>query len=214
MATKNTSYILLGIKHSGKSTQGKILAKKLNCKFYDTDEAVTRATGKTPRQIYNESGAEAFMQAELDACSKIIETCQMSIQQQAASAPPAATSHPGKQRAKRAVIATGGGICDNEAAIATLRNFGKFIFLETPEKTAADRIVRKISVDSDGNMQNLPAYIKKENPQDILGVRKIFHAYYEKRTKAYKKIADITVKLENAPIWKNAELIWEKISKS
>lgn len=190
MAQKNNSYILLGIKHSGKSTQGKILAKKLNCAFYDTDEMITKTTGKTPREIYNESGAQAFMQAELDACKKIIDI--------------------GK---KNAVIATGGGICDNEQAIAALRDFGKFIFLETPEQIAANRIVRKIFVDSDGIMQNLPAYIKKENPCDIMDVRKIFHAYYKRRTISYRQLADITVKMESAPVTKNAQLIWHAVLK-
>lgn len=186
MSQKNI--ILLGIKHSGKSTQGKLLAKKLNCAFCDSDEVIVKMTGKTPREIYDESGADAFMQIELDACKKIIE-----------------------DRRKKVVVATGGGICDNVAAVELLGAFGKFVFLETPEKIASDRIVRKISIGADGKMENLPAYIKKENPQDIMDVRKIFHEYYERRTKAYRKIAAVTIRLDNAPIWKNAELIWEAV---
>ena len=34
----NKSIILLGIKHSGKSTQGLLLSKELNCPWVDIDE--------------------------------------------------------------------------------------------------------------------------------------------------------------------------------
>ena len=60
--------ILTGIKHCGKSTQGKLLAERLGCSFFDTDDIIFDITGKTPRQIYNEQGAQAFMQAETNAC--------------------------------------------------------------------------------------------------------------------------------------------------
>ncbi|MBQ1794978.1 MAG: shikimate kinase, partial [Treponema sp.] len=50
----NKTIALMGIKHCGKSTQGKILAKKMGSDFYDTDEVIAEQTGKSPRQIYTE----------------------------------------------------------------------------------------------------------------------------------------------------------------
>ena len=40
----NKSIILLGIKHSGKSTQGLLLSKELNCPWVDIDEKITELT--------------------------------------------------------------------------------------------------------------------------------------------------------------------------
>ena len=91
----NKSIILLGIKHSGKSTQGLLLSKELNCPWVDIDEKITELTGKTPREIYNQQGAAGFMQAEEEACSKIID----------------------EFKNQKIIISTGGGICDNAPAL-------------------------------------------------------------------------------------------------
>lgn len=189
MELENTSYILVGIKHSGKSTQGKFLAKKFGFPFYDTDEMVTSETGKSPRQIYTESGADAFMKAETNVCAKL------------------------KLLNKNFIISTGGGICDNENALSILRNLGIFIFLRIPEQVAANRITRKIYIKKDGSMTGVPAYIAKENPETIGDIRKIFHGYYERRTQKYEQIADIIVDLGNVPAWENADNIFNKILK-
>lgn len=189
MGLENTSYIFVGIKHSGKSTQGKFLAKRLGFPFYDTDEMITSETGKTPRQIYTENGADAFMKAETDACTKL------------------------KLLNKNLIIATGGGICDNENALAILHELGKFIFIKIPEHVAANRITRKIYIRQDGSMTGVPAYIAKENPKNIDDIKKIFHGYYERRTQKYEQIADVSIDLQDAPAWKNANNIWNKISK-
>lgn len=190
------SIILLGIKHSGKSTQGKLLAKYFECDFFDTDDEITAETGKTPRQIYSESGRESFLEAEKNACKNLADKVLESE--------------------KRAVIATGGGICTNPAALEELHKIGIFVFLNSDEETACNRIIREIKYEKDGNktvMTNLPAYIAKENPRDITDVRKIFHRFYVERQKLYKSICDIEVKLlHNASKQENAQKILEKVS--
>ena len=152
-----SSIILLGIKHCGKSTQGKLLAKHFDCPFFDTDDEVTVLTGKNPRQIYTEQGKEAFLEAEKQACEKLADKLS-SI--------------------NKAVIATGGGICNNPAALEVLHKLGTFVFLNADEKTAANRIVWEIKYDSDGAMKNLPAYIANKNPANVKDVRAIFHDFY------------------------------------
>lgn len=183
------SIILLGIKHCGKSTQGKLLSKHFDCPFYDTDDEVTALTGKSPREIYTEQGKDAFIEAERQACEKLAEKI---------------TSSEGGA----SVIATGGGICNNPAALEALHKIGKFVFLNADEKTAADRIVREIKYDGVGVMKNLPAYISKENPESVSDVRAIFHNFYEERQKIYKDLCDIEVNLNyNATKAENMEKI-------
>ena len=172
-----SSIILLGIKHCGKSTQGKLLAKHFSCPFFDTDDEVTSLAGKSPREIYTEQGKEAFLKAEQNACEKLAERLDSE---------------------ERAVIATGGGICNNSAALEALHKIGIFVFLNADEKTAANRIVWEIKYDSDGSMKNLPAYIASKNPKNVQEVRAIFHDFYEERQKIYKDLCDIEVKLEHS----------------
>lgn len=190
------SVILLGIKHSGKSTQGRLLAKHFGCGFYDTDDEITLLTGKTPREIYSGSGKDAFLAAEENACKNLAERIEKS--------------------GERAVIATGGGICVNKGALDFLHKTGIFVFLNSDEETACNRIIREIKYEKDGNetvMTNLPAYIAKENPEDISDVRKIFHGFYTERQKLYKSICDIEVKLlRSATKQENAAKIIEKVS--
>ena len=137
------SVILLGIKHCGKSSQSVLLGKKLDLDTYDTDQVIVDMTGKSAREIYTESGEEAFKAAEAAACTFVsdkIAGCGRS-----------------------AVIATGGGICMNPAALQILRPLGTFVFLCAKEDIASERIVREIKIDAEGNLCNLPAYIAKRN---------------------------------------------------
>ena len=184
--------ILLGIKHCGKSTQGRLLSKHFACPLFDTDDVIQAMTGKSPRQIYTEQGEAAFIAAEADACQHLSRQL-------------AERTHQAKPYA--AVIATGGGICKNEKALQTLRALGTLIFLNAQEKTAADRIVREAKTDASGAPTNLPAYIAKEHPQTLDDVRASFHRFYEERTKAYRALCDITVTMTPAPPEENMRCI-------
>jgi shikimate kinase len=172
-----SSFILIGIKHSGKTTQGQMLAKYLNCPFFDTDDIITQVAGIPPRTLYTTKGPSGFMAAEETACRKIAES----------------------NNGKKIVISTGGGICDNAPALLTLREIGTFVFIQLPEKIAADRIVSKITTDIAGNLHNLPAYIQKKDPRTEQDVRAFFHDFYIDRTVIYNTIADIMVTFEDAP---------------
>ena len=168
---KNRTIILMGIKHSGKSTQGRLLAGHFGCPFIDLDDEILKIFGKSPREIYTEKGPAGFMHAEEEACRKIESVCKNRL----------------------AVISTGGGICDNAPALNILRPLGIFVYLDIDEKSACDRILKKAEKLSDGTWKNLPAYIARQNPAEETEIRKIFHAFYEERSKTYRDIADIIV---------------------
>ena len=182
------SIVLMGIKHCGKSTQGKILAKKLELPFFDTDSLTEEMNGMTCRQIYSEKGEAAFKTAEYQACKKIKDDLA-------------------SKKNKCAVIATGGGICNNPEAIALLKSIAEFIFLKTPEKLAADRIVKEAKTDSQGNLTNIPAYIAKKNPRTKNDIREIFHDFYTERVKIYEELADTTVQMTDDSVEQNSDRI-------
>lgn len=183
--------ILLGIKHCGKSTLGQMLGKQFNCPFFDTDNIISEMTGKTPREIYQQQGAEAFMEAEARACDylgRYLHTL-------------------GKDEY---VIATGGGICTNQQALDSLHKLGFFLFLEVPEEVAAQRIIDEIQW-VDGVMTNLPAYIASENPASTEDVAQIFGRFYQQRSNQYRKLAQITCNLKGETAEENCQLLCEAL---
>lgn len=187
------SIILMGIKHCGKSTQGRIISKKLSVPFFDTDDVVFEMTGKTPRQIYTELGNEGFQEAEEKACSFLLEKINSSAE-------------------KNAVIATGGGICGNKKALDVLKKIGAFVFLKTPERIASFRVLREISVAQDGTLLNVPAFIAKKNPRSVADAKKIFHNFFIERECIYEQLADVVIDMSSSSKEANAAKIIESVS--
>lgn len=184
MKTNGRAIILCGIKHCGKSTQGKKISEELKLDFYDTDDLIYDQTGLDARSLYKSQGKEAFMQAELKACQFLQESLKSA-----------------------AVIATGGGICENQEAVKILKEIGTIVYLEIAEKAAADRIVREAKFLADGSIQNLPAYIANKNPANEKEVRELFHSFYIERTQKYKSLANVTILMQGSSRFKNMKKI-------
>ncbi len=183
--------ILLGIKHCGKSTLGRMLATQFNCPFFDTDDIITEMTGSPPRKIYQEEGEQAFMEAEARACEHL-------------------EHHIASLGEDEYIIATGGGICNNQRALDSLQRLGFFLFLEVPEEVAAQRILDEIEWE-DGTMKNLPAYIASKNPSTPEEVATIFSGFYKERTTRYRKLAQITCNLKGETAEENCQLLREAL---
>ena len=177
---KYNGIILLGLKHSGKTTLGKELAKKLRFDFYDTDAMIEKKSGISVRELYNTQGPEAFLWAEESVCKEISELSEQS-----------------------AVISTGGGICDNPPALMHLKAFGQLVFIKNNLNTSVQRIIRKIEKDEEGNFTNVPAFIKNQNPQNIDEIKKMLCAKFTERAELYSKISDIIVKVDDVPVEEN-----------
>lgn len=192
----SSSIILMGIKHCGKSTQARLLSQHYSIPSYDTDDIITEITGKTPREIYSSDGKEAFMAAEVKACE--------SLKARLIGNPNNAEFN--------AVIATGGGICNNPDAVEILKTIGTLVFLNSDEETAVSRILREVQTDSDGKLSNLPAYIAKENPQSLDDVRKCFHNFYTERKEIYSSICSIHVSMKPVSKAENMNAILQQLS--
>jgi shikimate kinase len=203
--------ILLGIKHCGKSTQGKRLAAHYGCPFYDTDDVIKEMTGLSPRELYSLQGEDAFLKAETAACQKLVSTLSADTRKISYSTESGVSAKAGKLSA---VIATGGGICNNKAALDVLHDIGFFVFLYAPEKVAADRIAREIVINKDGSLSGVPAYIEKKNPHSVDDVREIFHDFYVERTNLYMGIARVDVCMMPVSKEENTQRILEALSSS
>ncbi|MDE5776731.1 MAG: hypothetical protein K2H67_07625 [Treponemataceae bacterium] len=191
--------VFVGIKHCGKSTQGKRIASHLGLEFFDTDDLILKYEGISPREIYAKFGKEKFMEAEKNACQKLAEffesqkICDNAAQFESREKP-------------SFIVATGGGICENQKALEILKSFGTIIFLQAEEKTAADRIVREADF-SASPVRNLPAFIADKNPRTEKEAREIFHDFFMRRDNRYKEIADVIVQMKNESKEANTEKI-------
>mgnify|MGYP002853055256 CR=1 FL=1 len=204
----------MGIKHCGKSTQGKLLAAHFSCPFFDTDDEVTALTGKTPRELYVQQGKNAFMQAEAQVCKQLSARFSVDAADSRLASAPSALACAAKeplQTAFSCVIATGGGIANNEPALQALASCGVLVFLQADEKLACDRIIREISFDEAGALKNAPAYIASEHPATLADVRAIFHRFYEERTALYTARCNITVQMTSLPPEQNRERILQAL---
>lgn len=120
--SKSRFPVICGIKHSGKSTCGKLAAEMIGLPFRDLDTEIERlyrehyGTAARCREIYTEHGAAAFRRLETEAAAAVAAQ-------------------------KPAVTAAGGGLCDNPQAWHILKEAGAFfIYLDEPEERLFARI--------------------------------------------------------------------------
>jgi shikimate kinase len=101
-----SNLILIGMPGSGKSTIGRLLAGRLGWPLVDTDRLIEADMGQPLQEILDRLGPEAFIRLE---AAKI---CALNLQHH--------------------VIATGGSVVLDAAAMEHLRTIGWVIYLDVP----------------------------------------------------------------------------------
>ncbi|MCK5673625.1 MAG: hypothetical protein KAH95_09620 [Spirochaetales bacterium] len=113
--------VIMGIKHSGKTSLGKLLAKILNVPFLDLDylleEQYSQERILNFRELYLKLGESGFRELETEALNSIL------IQQQG-------------------VLALGGGTIDNPEAMEIVQKAETLVFLDVEEQILYKRIER------------------------------------------------------------------------
>jgi shikimate kinase len=72
-SSSGNNIYLIGFMAAGKSTVGRLLAKKLDRPFFDTDEVIQQRTGKSIRQIFAEGGEASFRKIEAEAVCEVTQ---------------------------------------------------------------------------------------------------------------------------------------------
>jgi shikimate kinase len=122
-----SNIVLIGFMGCGKTTVGRVIAKKIGYMFIDTDAMVERASGRAIPEIFAIDGEDEFRRLETEAVLK------------------AAGS-------KCAVIAAGGGVPLRIENMAALRAGGVLVYMRVPP----DRILRNTARDSSRPLLNRP----------------------------------------------------------
>ena len=111
----NKNLILIGMMASGKSTIGRLLAKKLNLKFFDTDFIIEKKTKMKIVEIFQKKGEPYFRNLEKKITLNLLNK-------------------------NNCVISLGGGAFINETIRKTVEQKGYSIWLNQNPKTLIDRI--------------------------------------------------------------------------
>ena len=151
---------------SGKSTIGKVLSERLEYDFYDTDKLVEKVVGKKVKEIFEQNGEQYFRLKESEELDKT-------------------------RKLKNAVIATGGGIIENEKNRLFLKEEKKVIFLDSSIERQYDRTKES---------QKRPLL----NNGDSM---KILKNLYQKRLSFYQEVSKLKISMDNLTEGK----IFEKI---
>lgn len=105
---------LTGYMGSGKSTVGRMLARKLNFRFVDTDTEIEQRSGMTVGELFSVRGEAEFRQLEQDVLAEIVA------------------------RTENLVVATGGGMPCFFDNMEVMNRSGLTVYLKmSPEKLAA-----------------------------------------------------------------------------
>ncbi len=109
----NKNIILTGFMATGKTTVGKLLAKKLHRDFVDTDQLIEARQGQSIADIFANQGESAFRQMEADIALELGEREEL-------------------------IISTGGRLMLDPGNVASLSRKGRvFCLVATPEEIAS-----------------------------------------------------------------------------
>ncbi len=112
---KKSNIVLIGFMGSGKTSVGRLLAKKLKLKFYETDSVVEKKAGMKIKNIFEKYGEKYFRIIESSVAEEII-------------------------RKKTSIISTGGGIIKRPGNIKKLNKNGIIIYLKANFNTVVKRL--------------------------------------------------------------------------
>lgn len=106
--------VLIGMPGAGKSTVGVVLAKRLGCRFLDSDLVIQERFGKLLHELIEENGVEGFWKIENDVNASL--------------------------KTEGTVIATGGSVIYGREAMEHLRQIGRVVYLKLPYEEVAERL--------------------------------------------------------------------------
>ena len=72
MSALTAPLVLIGAPGAGKSTVGRLLARRLGCDFYDVDLVIEQRAGRPGRAIFTYDGEAAFRRIERDVTLELL----------------------------------------------------------------------------------------------------------------------------------------------
>ena len=111
---RGSNIYLVGMMGAGKTTVGRLLARKLKYRFFDTDELIVRVANQSIAEIFEREGEEAFRELETKVLGEL-------------------------SAYQNSVVATGGGIVARSMNWSYL-HYGVVVWLDVPVDQLYDRL--------------------------------------------------------------------------
>lgn len=112
---KKSNIVLTGFMGAGKSTVGKLLARKMNLNLVDTDEEIEKKTGMSIPEIFEKFGEGKFREIEAEVVKEV-------------------------SKLSKTIIVTGGGVVLKKENINELRKRGMVVYLHAEPEVVYSRI--------------------------------------------------------------------------
>ncbi|MGB9940622.1 shikimate kinase [Methanosarcina sp.] len=106
---------LIGMAGAGKSTIGRVLAKRLGYTFIDVDHLITENTGMSLQALIDKEGDSALIRFEEEAILRL-------------------------EQMNGCIISPGGSVVYSEKAMGHLKEISKIIFLDAPFRSIVRRL--------------------------------------------------------------------------
>lgn len=192
--------ILLGLSRSGKTSVGRLLAEQLGCSFYDTDKLIRLRTGLTPRELCRQAGLSALHAAEAAALRECLSRDFAAVPQRVA----ALAGNTAQARTEiGAVIAAGGGICDNAEAAAIIAAVPQRVFLYATEAVLFERLTHDAL-----QTGYYPAFLRFLPVDQKAEAQRLFAELYARRTELYRRSCNLIIDTTGL----NCAAVMEKIA--
>jgi shikimate kinase len=140
-----SSVALIGFMGAGKSSTGRVLARRLNKRYVELDALIEKRAGKPITDIFSDDGETAFRQLEIELTEKV-------------------------SGGKNQVIACGGGVVLNQKNINHLKEEAIVVYLKASPQVILERISRSGNI-----RPLLKDEKKEEAIQKLLDFRRPFY---------------------------------------
>ena len=191
--------ILLGLSRAGKTSVGRLLSERLGCSFYDTDELIRIRTGLTPRELCRQAGLSALHTAEAAAlreCCSLHDCGDVVFAAEPSRHPiplplridGSAEKRQGIAVENCAVIAAGGGICDNAEASAIVAAIPLRVFLYASEAVLFERLTHDAL-----QTGYYPAFLHFLPVVQKTEAQHLFTELYTRRTELYRRSCNLII---------------------
>jgi len=164
--------VLIGPKHSGKSSVGRELARLLDVPFFDLDALIEKRAGQSVRALYT-AGPELFRREEEAALKDLLAGGE---------------GHGGILASgvlASGVLAAGGGLTDNPGAMALLEGgTHPTVYLDVSAQTAWQRIT---------SAGELPPFLQAETMEASMEKHRVLH---RRRAEACRNCSPLCIAAE------------------
>lgn len=161
--------VLIGMRGSGKTTIGKLLAKRLGKQFIEMDELIVQRLGQSIPDIVQRYGWQKFRDTEEEITREVAGL-------------------------DNAVNATGGGVVTREENIRELKKKGKLVWLKADTDTLLRRIGNgqsRPSLTGKSQREDMEAVLAERSPT----YQRVADFIVDTEDKQPKEIVDAIVKL-------------------